>query len=42
MTDQAIREQTLIRLCVFVYGPLVGPAVALWFLATQPRTRTGG
>jgi hypothetical protein len=32
MTDQAIRVQTLIKLCSFIYGPFAGPAVALYFL----------
>jgi hypothetical protein len=41
MTDQAIRAQALVRLCTFIYGPFIGPAVALYFLTTQPRTRTG-
>jgi hypothetical protein len=37
MTDQAIRAQTLIRLCTFVYGPFIGPAVALYFFTLYPE-----
>jgi hypothetical protein len=35
MTDQAIREQFLLKLCNFIYGPFAGPAVALWLVAVN-------
>jgi hypothetical protein len=32
MTDQALKAQLLLKLCLFTYGPFIGPAVALYFL----------
>jgi hypothetical protein len=40
MTDQAIRAQALLKLCTFIYGPFVGPAVAFYFF-TLPGAHHG-